>query len=80
MADEQSGIPFVDHGQEQYIKRQEQREKATLQKLAKKHHMALAALWVKDGEDLFIRSKNVAIIANNLKNADNLMFLYLCAG
>jgi transposase len=36
-----SGTPFVDHGQEQYIKRQEQREKAILQKLAKKHHMLL---------------------------------------
>lgn len=35
------GTQFVDYGQEQYTKQQEQREKALLIKLAKKHEMVL---------------------------------------
>lgn len=35
------GTQFVDYGQEQYTKKQEEREKALLIKLAKKHEMVL---------------------------------------
>lgn len=35
------GTLFVDYGQEQYCKQQEQREKKPLIKLAKKHEMVL---------------------------------------